>query len=532
VNHSFFSLALFGLATTICACSEHAGEPTTETKYVELRRGLGGEPASLDPATATDTFSFQVIQDVYEGLTRETAAGEVVPAVAASWTVDPDGKTYTFQLRSDAFWSNGKPVRAEEFVSSWQRVLDPKQSSTVSNELRLIAGATAILSGKAQPTSLGVTALSSNILIVKLEQPAPYFPQLLAHSAAFPVYSNSSAHSHESNTWVSNGPYVLSSWQPGTSLELVRNVEYWDRANVKIQHVSYQIAPDQNAQFAAYRAGQLDLTDTVPTNAVAKIRAERPQELIIAPYSATAYYGLNITDPPLQGNLKLRKALSMAIDRRRIVTALSLGQVSAYGFVPPGTWNYDSQKWDWERLSDSERIAEARRLYSQAGYSISVPLRLRLLLNSNPSIKQTAIMVGAMWKETLGIEAIVTDEEFRVFLQSRHDRQKWDVLRLAWNADYNDATSFLDIFRTKSSNNDTGYANPAFDKLLDDAANTADPAIRRGLLESAERILLADYPGIPLYFLVSKRLVKPYVLGVKPTLLDRLGSKELIVLPH
>jgi oligopeptide transport system substrate-binding protein len=222
----------------------------------------------------------------------------------------------------------------------------------------------------------------------------------------------------------------------------------------------------------------------------------------------------------------------MAIDRRRIVTALSLGQVSAYGFVPPGTWNYDSQKWDWERLSDSERIAEARRLYSQAGYSISVPLRLRLLLNSNPSIKQTAIMVGAMWKETLGIEAIVTDEEFRVFLQSRHDRQKWDVLRLAWNADYNDATSFLDIFRTKSSNNDTGYANPAFDKLLDDAANTADPAIRRGLLESAERILLADYPGIPLYFLVSKRLVKPYVLGVKPTLLDRLGSKELIVLPH
>lgn len=531
MNNSFFSLALFGFVATICACSEHPGQ-TTETKPAELRRGLGGEPASLDPAAATDSFSFQVIQDLYEGLTRETSTGEVVPGVAASWTVDHAGKTYTFQLRSDAFWSNGKPVRAEEFVSSWQRVLDPKQSSTVSNDLRLIAGAAAILSGKAPPTSLGVTALSSNILVVNLEEPAPYFPQLLSHSATFPVYSDSSAHSHDSTTWVSNGPYILSTWRPGTSLELVRNVAYWDRANVKIEHVSYHFAPDQNAQYAAYRAGQLDLTDTVPTNAVAKIRAEQPQELVVAPYLATAYYGLNITDPPLQGNLKLRKALSMAIDRRRIVTALALGQSSAYGFVPPGTWNYDSQGWDWERLSDSDRIAEARRLYAQAGYSISAPLRLRLLLNSNPSIKQTAIMVGAMWKETLGIETIVTDEEFRVFLQSRHDRKKWDVVRLAWNADYNDATSFLDIFRTNSSNNDTGYANPAFDKLLDDAANTADPAIRRGLLENAERTLLADYPGIPLYFFVSKRLVKPYVLGVKPTLLDRLGSKGLIVLPH
>jgi oligopeptide transport system substrate-binding protein len=226
--------------------------------------------------------------------------------------------------------------------------LDPKQGSPVSGDLRLIAGAVAIISGKLPPSSLGVTAPSDRILIVNLVQPAPYFPQLLAHSATFPVYSDSSARSHEAETWVSNGPFTLSRWRPGTSLELNRNDTYWDHANVKLERVSYQISPDQNSQFAAYRAGQLDITDTVPPNAIASIREERPQELVIAPYLATAYYGLNFASPSLNGNLLLRKALSMAIDRRRLVAALALGQISAYGFVPPGTWNYDPLRWEWE----------------------------------------------------------------------------------------------------------------------------------------------------------------------------------------
>jgi len=154
------------------------------------------------------------------------------------------------------------------------------------------------------------------------------------------------------------------------------------------------------------------------------------------------------------------------------------------------------------------------------------------LLNSSPSIKQTAILVAAMWKEVLGVDTILNDEEFRVFLESRHDKRKWDIARLAWTADYNDASSFLDILRSDSSNNDTGYSNPLFDKFLDEAANTADSSIRRGLLANAERSMLDDYPVIPLYFFVSKRLVKPYVLGVKPNALDRVASKELSLLPH
>jgi ABC-type oligopeptide transport system substrate-binding subunit len=404
--------------------------------------------------------------------------------------------------------------------------------SPVSNDLRLIAGAAAIISGKSSPTSLGAVATNDKELVVELDQPAPYFPQLLAHSSTFPVFSDVAARSHDASGWVSNGAYVLSEWRPGTRLDLIKNEEYWDHAEVHIPRVQYQIAPDQYAQFAAYRAGQLDLTDTIPANALSALRAEHPNELVIAPYSAIAYYGLNMTAPPLANNLKLRQALAMSIDRRRLVGALALGQVAAFAFVPPGIWNYDSAPLGWKDLPDSERVAQAKRLYREAGYSTSEPLRLRLLLNSNPSIKQTATLVAAMWREELGVETTLTDEEFKVFLQSRRDKKRWDVLRLAWNADYNDASNFLDIFRSNSVNNDIGYSNSSFDAMLDIATATLDPDARRDLLGNAEKIMLADYAAIPLYFFVSKHLVKPYVIGLKPNPFDRIRSQSLTITPH
>jgi oligopeptide transport system substrate-binding protein len=206
--------------------------------------------------------------------------------------------------------------------------------------------------------------------------------------------------------------------------------------------------------------------------------------------------------------------------------------LGAYGFVPPGTWNYHTQSWPWMRLSNADRVAEAKRLYAQAGFSQASPFRLRLLYNSNVGIKRTAILIAAMWKETLGVDTELTEEEFRVFLQSRHDKTRWDVARLGWNADFNDASSFLDVLRAHSPNNDMSYANPAFDTLLDQAASTVDMQKRREDLEAAERVMLDDYPIIPLYYFVSKRLVKPYVLGVKPSPLDRVPSKALNIVAH
>ena len=498
----------------------------------QLRRGLSGEPSSLDPAAAGDTFSLQVLQDVYEGLTTESATGAAIPGAASSWTVDEKGLQYTFRIRAEARWSNGKHVRAQDFVTAWRRVVDPKQASPVADDLRPIAGATAIMAGQSPPDILGVRAVTDNVLVVDLEQPAPYFPQVLAHPAAFPIFSDAAARTHFGNQWVSNGPYVLSKWQPGTSIELALNPTYWDKANVHIRSVEYQFTPDEGSQYARYRAGQIDLTDTVPPNELIALRAEHSSELVVAPFLATAYYGLNLSNEAMGSSLALRKALAMARDRGRLVEALGFGQLGAYGFVAPGTWNYNSQSWAWSTATTADRIEQAKRLYAQAGFSPTSPLRIRLLFNTNVSIKRTAILVAAMWKEVLGIDTQLTEEEYRVFLQSRHDKSRWDVARLAWNADFNDASNFLDVLRTHSPNNDMGYANPAFDTLLDQAAATVNLQKREGLLEAAERLMLDDYSVIPLYYFVSKRLVKPYVVGIKPTPLDRVPSKSLTIQPH
>lgn len=508
------------------------GSPSNAGSSEVLRRGLAGEPSSLDPAVAADNFSFQLLQDLYEGLTIESANGQIVPGVASSWTIDPSGTEYTFRLRSTARWSNGRPVRAQDFVFAWRRIVDPARGSPVSDVLRLIAGAPEIIAGKLAPSKLGVYAPSDDVLVVRLQRPAPYLPQILTHSATFPVYSEASAQSHSSQSWVSNGPYVLTQWRPGTSVELAKDPSYWDRENVSIAKVRYEIAPDQNSQLAQYRAGQIDLTDVVPANAIPWIHAEHSKELIVAPFLATAYFGINLSAPIFASNLQLRKALAMAIDRRKIAAAQGFGQPPAYGFVPPGIWNYNPQKWQWADLGDADRIAEARRLYAEAGYTPAKPVRIRLLFNANVAIRQAAILIAAMWKETLGVETELTEEEYRVFLQSRHDKSRWDIARLGWTADFNDASNFLDTFRENSPNNDSGYANHTFDALLDEADRTSDAETRKLILEAAERVMLKDYPILPLYFFVSKRLVKPYVQGVRPNPLDRLTSKMLSMSAH
>jgi oligopeptide transport system substrate-binding protein len=520
------SLGVGSLVLGILGCSPP--QPPANTPQV-LHRGLSGEPATLDPAAAGDRFSFEVIEDLYEGLTSESASGEVVPGVASSWSVDASGTEYTFQLRRDAAWSNGKLVRAQDFIAAWQRTLDPKLASPVADDLRLIVGASAILAGQSPVSALGVEARGDSVMVVHLEKPAPYFPQLMAHSAAYPIYSQASARTHDPAAWVSNGAYVLSAWSPGTAIELAKNPHYWNRLGVLIPRIQFIVASDANAQFMRYRAGALDMTDTVPENAVDALRRAHSTELITAPVLATAYYGFNLSGSSSAANLKLRQALSMAIDRSRLVQNLAFGQMPAFGFVPPGTWNYTPQSWDWKDLSDEERVAQARRLYGEAGYSARSPLHLRLLFNSNPSIQKTAILVASMWRETLGVETELAEEEYRVFLQSRHDKSRWDVVRLAWTADFNDASNFLETFRAHSSNNDPGYANPLFDELLDGAVSSAEPNRRREYLERSERVMLADYPVVPLFFMVSKRMIKPYVHGVVLNPLNHIRSQALVL---
>ncbi len=223
----------------------------------------------------------------------------------------------------------------------------------------------------------------------------------------------------------------------------------------------------------------------------------------------------------------------MAIDRKALEsTILPFGQQPTYGLFPPGTWNYEPQSWEWRSLSDTERTDQARRHDALAGFSTKKPLRIRLLINSNNSITQVAIAIASMWKQTLGVDTELVDEEYRVFLQSRRDTSKWEVARLGWTADYNDASNFLDTLRTGSPNNDARYERREFDELLDRAASSADPENRRRILQEAEKKLLSDYPILPIYFLSTKRLIKSYVKGAKANPLSRLYSKHLVIEDH
>ena len=256
------------LLIALLGCNPKSAHVNHEDLESELRRGIGGEPASLDPGRAVDTFSYEVIRDLYEGLATESPDGKIQPGVAVSWSVNATGTQYTFQLRHDAKWSNGTNIRAQNFVDAWRRVVTPKYGSPVADLLRPISHAAAIIAGRLPPTALGVSAARDDLLVVELEQPAPYFLQLLTHSATFPIYSEAAATVHTGQNWVSNGPYVLVNWIPGASLTLERNSHYWDRRSVRIKKIQYFFVPDENSEFRQYRAGELDITQTVPSSAL------------------------------------------------------------------------------------------------------------------------------------------------------------------------------------------------------------------------------------------------------------------------
>ncbi len=510
------------------AGSRQSGKVPLHPSRNELQRGLDGEPATLDPSQATDSFSFEVLRDVYEGLTSESATGKIIPGVAESWTVDTAGTKYTFRFRPDARWSNGLRVKPQDFVDAWRRVVNPRNASPVADALRPIVGAPEIIAGRLPFKNLGVRAIGKYTLEVTLSEPCPYFLQLLTHTALFPVFSDAAAKSHSASTWVSDGPYALVNWIPGEKIALRRNIYYWNSAGVQIQNVIYDFTPDENTALREYLAGQLDITDSVPTNAFSWIKRTRPSELHVWPFLGVAYYAINLRDPKIHFSLKLRQALAMAINRKLLTSRiLQFGQAPAYGFVPNGTWDYTSQSWPWKEMTREQRVAEAQKLYRDAGYSQKHPLHIRLLINANSTIKDTAVATAAMWKHTLGIRTTIVEQEYRVFLQSRKDPSQWDIARLGWTADYDDATDFLDLFRRNSPNNDAGYFNDKFATLMNRASDTMNSTLRRQLLENAESLMLSEYPVIPIYFYVSDRLVKPYIGGVNATIMNRLYSKYL-----
>ncbi len=536
-------LAMAVLAVAACGGGKETGGPAAapanaavavKADPTTLTRGNGPEPDTLDPQRARTDASFNILRDVFEGLTAVGPDGGTVPAAASSWTVSPDGLVYTFQLREGLRWSNGDPLVAADYVAGMRRLVDPATASPYAQIFEPVVNAAAITRGERPPADLGVGAPDERTVVIRLQNPAPYLLGLLAQPGTFPVHGPSlaanGAEFARPGKMVSNGAFVLEDWVVGSHIAARRNPRYWNDAATRLEHVRFVHHSDAATEFREYRAGQLDVTYVVPPPQFVWIRQNLGSELHVSPQLSVYYYGFNLSRPPFKDQPGLRRALSLAIDRDRLVTAVTgRGEAAAYGWVPRGVADYAPQQFDFAARPYAERVAEARSLYRQAGYSAEKPLAVEIRYNTGDEHNRIAVAVAAMWKEALGVETTLYAEEFRALLQSIQARKDTQVFRSSWVGDYDDAYSFLQLLQTGFGINLTGYSNPRYDALLEEATRQPDVARRRALLEESERVMLADTPVLPLYFYVNKHLVKPYVQGWRDNVMNVFYSKDLSV---
>lgn len=523
-------LALFAaVGLGVYSCSE--SEPEVPA-IPALDRGLLADPESLDIHKARSTQAAEVLRDIGEGLMSYSAGGELVGGVAGSWSVAEDGRSYTFTLREEARWSNGETVTAEHFVFALRRLVDPATAAFYAQAVAAITNARDIISGDAAPETLGVAAADERTLVINLEQPTPYFLNLLTHPSTFPLHPDLLAEHGDDFTrpefLLSNGAYKLVSWEPSSQLSLVRNEHYWDNAGTSIDMVNYHVITQEMTQLNRFRAGEIDVTDTVPPDSFAAIREQYGEQVRISPYLAVYYYGFNLTRPPFADNPELRQALSMAVDRETLVEkVIGRGEAPAYSWVPPGVNNYEPIRFSYADMTQAERNATARRLYHEAGFSKDNPAQIELRYNTSDIQQRIALAIQAMWAETLGVETTLVNEEFQVLLANMREARVTQVFRSSWIGDYNDAHTFLNILESGNPANTPRYANETFDQLMQQAAVQTDLHKRRLFLEEAERVLLREHPVIPLYFFVSKHLVSPKVQGWGDNVLNYHYSQHL-----
>jgi oligopeptide transport system substrate-binding protein len=492
-----------------------------------FRRGNGAEPESLDVHRARSEAALTILRDLYEGLTAIGADGTPVPAAADHSEVSSDGKTYRFHLRTDARWSNGDAVVAEDFMAAWRRLVDPHTGAQYAGLLGPVRGAAEITAGRAAPGTLGVHSDDPATLVVELARPTPYFLSLLTHPATFPIHRGSLAANGRAfakpGVMVSNGAFVLTRWDFGSHLVAVRNARYWNDPATRFDEVEYYSFADADSELKAFRTGQVDVTSTIPAAQVPWIKAQFGRALHVAPQLAVYYLGLNLRRPPFEKSRELRQALSLVIDRERLVQSVTgAGEGPAYTFVPPQVHGYSPPMPEYAAWPMPQRILRAKQLLLKAGHPPFIELRY----NSGELHSRLAVAVAQMWKEALGLNTVLRAEEFKVLLQDI-DRGDVSVFRASWLGDYDDAYGFLQVLQSGFGINLPHYANRDYDDLLERAANDGDLNHRRELLQRAEALMLADQPLIPLYFYVSKHLVNTHVHGWQDNAMNVVYSKNL-----
>lgn len=505
----------------------------------ELVKGNGDEVQSLDPHKIEGVPEANVSRDLLEGLLISDAQGHPIPGVAESWE-NREGKVWTFHLRTNAKWSNGEPLTAQDFVYSWQRLADPKTASPYASYLQYghLENIDAIIAGKKSPDTLGVKALDAHTLQVTLSESVPYFYKLMTHPSVSPVYKPAVEKFGEKWTqpenWVGNGAFKLQSHVVNERIVLVRNPYYWDNAHTVLNKVTFlPISSEVSDVNRYFSEGGSDMTyNNLPIELFKKLQRDNPQELHVDPYLCTYYYEINNQKAPFT-DPRVRTALKLGLDRDIIVNkVLAQGQKPAYSYTPPATDGAEVIKPEWFSWSQEKRNEEAKKLLAAAGYTADKPLSFDLLYNTSDLHKKLAIAAAAIWKKNLGVNVRLDNQEWKSFLDTRH-QGNFEVARAGWCADYNEPTSFLNTMLSSSSSNTSHYQSAAFDKVMADAAAASDEKARTALYTKAEQVLDKDSVIVPVYYYANTRLVKPYVGGYSgKDPLDNVYDKDLYIIKH
>jgi oligopeptide transport system substrate-binding protein len=497
---------------------EPAATPEKPADVQELHLIIGDEPPTLDSSKATDTISFLLFNNAMEGLMRIGEDNKPIPGIAESFDVNSEGTSYTFHLR-DAKWSDGSPVTAKDFEYAWKRALDPATAATYAYIMYFIKGAEEYNTGKStDPNSVGVKALDDKTLQVDLTAPAPFFVGLTAFGTFMPlkeeyVKTQGDKYATEAGNLLFNGPFVISDWAHDQSVTLAKNPNYWDANTVKLEKITFDVIKDVNTAVSLYEAGDIDRAGL--SSDQVDIYKNDPN-FFTTNQLATSYLAFNTTKSPLD-NVKIRHALSAAIDRQAFVDAiLNNGSTPAEGYVPPGIPGLnDTFRAESGNLIVSGDVEYAKKMLQEglAELKLDKLPELHLLTSDSDTVKKAGEVMKEMWRQNLGVDVVLDQVPFKERLK-RGREGNFDIVLSGWFADFNDPVNFLDMFVTDGGFNDPQYNNPEYDELINFSKKTPDTTARMNKLLEAEKILMRDLPIAPIYFYGSAYVLRPYVKGL------------------
>ena len=515
-----FLAAVLTVALLLGACQGKPQRTDCPAGKVCLEYGNNSEPQTLDPQKANLVDEASIIGDLFVGLTTDAPDATPMPAGATHWETSPDGLVWTFHLRP-AKWSDGAPVTADDYVFGLQRTLDPKTASIYAYLLYVIQGGQAVNEGKAPLTSLGVRAVDPLTLEIRLAHPAPYLPELTKHQSFFP----SPRHAVEKygDGWVqpgkmvSNGPFKLTAWRLGDRITVEKNPYFWDAAKVCLDRVNFYPTPDVVSAERRVARDELDLNTRFQSNRYERLKTTMPGVARANVSLATAYLSFNTRDVAAFKDIRVRRALSMTVDRDFITAKLlRAGQQPAYAFVPPVTANYvkagSGPRLRWAGMPFAQRQVEARRLLAEAGFTAARPLKITILAANNTDTLLLMEAVQADWR-AIGVEVKLEQNEAGVAFAAYRNRA-FDVGSMSWYGDFNDPVTFLGLMKSDTGAQNYGdYKSAEYDALLAQADQEPDLARRADILARAEQRLLDDEGLVPIYYVVNRNLVSRKVTG-------------------